>query len=102
MPLTVPRELLGHKAYDSNAVGWWLAALNIRATIPGRSHWKELAGLDAGSYQGRHLVGRAFSDRKQFRGLDCRYAELDDIYAGVVSLAAWFPRTKPNHCHAAA
>ena len=36
----------------------------------------------------------AFSDLKQFRGLACRYAKRADRYAGRVSLAAWFLRTK--------
>ena len=95
-------EILGDKAYDRDAVRRWLASLNITATIPDRSHRKEPVGFDAGSYRRRHLVENAFSDLKQFQGIACRYAELAASYAGMVSLIAWFLRTKPNQHQATA
>ena len=92
MPET--RELLGDKAYDSNAVRDWLAARDIAATIPSKANRKEPIPFDQWSYQGRPLVENAFSDLKQFRGLACRYAKRADSYAGMVSLVAWFLRSK--------
>lgn len=94
VPLHETRELLGDKAYDSNGVRAGLAARDIAATIPSKANRKEPIPFDEWSYQGRHLVENAFSDLKQFRGLACRYAKRADSYAGMVSLAAWFLRTK--------
>lgn len=96
LPLAATRELLGDKAYDSDALRRWLASWNITATIPGKSNRKEPVRFDQGSYQRRHLVENAFSDLKQFRGIACRYAKLAESYAGMVSLVAWFLGTKPN------
>lgn len=95
-------ELLGDKAYDSNAVRDLLASLDIIATIPSRANRKEPIRFDAGSYQGRHLVENAFSDLKQFRGIACRYAKLADSYAGMVNLVSWFLGTKRRQRPAAA
>ena len=94
VPLPETRELLGDKAYDSNAIRGWLADRDIAATIPSKANRKEPIRFDQWSYQGRHLVENAFSDLKQFRGLACRYAKRADSYAGMVSLVAWFLRTK--------
>ena len=94
--MTATRELLGDKAYDSYAVRRWLAAWNIRATVPGRSNRKEPVCFDGESYRRRHRIENTFSDPKQFRGIACRYAELAVSYAGMVSLVAWFLGTKPN------
>lgn len=102
IPLTEIRELLGDKAYDSDGLRRWLAAWNIRATIPGRSHRKEPVEFDPASYQRRHRIENAFSDLKQFRGIACRYAKLAASYAGMVSLVAWFLGTKPNQRQATA
>ena len=78
VPLNDTRELLGDKAYDSNAVRALLASLDIAATIPSKANRKEPIWFDQGSYQGRHLVENAFRARKQFRGIACRYAKLAD------------------------
>ena len=102
VPLTATRELLADKAYDSDGVRRWLSARDITATIPGRSHRKEPVEFDEGSYQRRHRVENTFSDLKQFRGIACRYAKLAASYAGMVSLVAWFLRTKPNQRQATA
>ena len=102
VPLKETRELLGDKAYDSNAVRDLLASRDIIATIPSRANRKEPIWFDAESYQGRHLVENAFSDLKQFRGIACRYAKLADSYAGMVNLVSWFLGTKRQQRQAAA
>ena len=102
VPLKETRELLGDKAYDSNAVRALQASRDIAATIPSKANRKEPIWFDEGSYQGRHLVENAFSDLKQFRGIACRYAKLADSYAGMVNLVSWFLGTKRRQRQAAA
>ena len=92
--LTETSELLGDKAFDSNAVRSLLASLGIIATIPPKSNRREAIHYDAESYQARHLVENAFADVKQFRGIATRYCKLATMYAGLFGLAAWFVGTK--------
>ena len=94
--MTETREQLGDKAYDRDALRRGLATRNITAAIPGRSHRKKPVGLTPGVTGGGHRVENAFSDLKQFRGIAGHQASLVASYAGMVSLAAWFLRTKPN------
>lgn len=102
VPLNETRELLGDKAYDSNAVRDLLASRDIAATIPSKANRKEPIWFDEGSYQGRHLVENTFSALKQFRGIACRYAKLADSYAGMVNLVSWFLGTKRRQRQATA
>ena len=93
-PIDETSELLGDKAFDSDAVRAFLASLDIIATIPGRSNRREPVEYDAWSYQARHLVENAFADVKQFRGIATRYHKLAETYGGLLSLVCWYVGTR--------
>jgi len=94
VPMGETSELLGDKAYDSDAVRAFLASVGIIATIPPRSNRRDPAPYDAASYRARHLVENAFADVKHFRGIATRYHKLAETYAGLLSLVAWFCGTR--------
>ena len=87
-------ELLADKAYDSDSVRLLLASRDIVATIPSRSNRRASLYYDSESYKARHLVENAFADAKQFRGMATRYCKLVEMFAGMVSLVAWFVGTR--------
>ena len=93
-PLSDTGELLGDKAYDSDAIRTLLASLEIIATIPPKSNRREPAYYDKTSYKARHLVENAFADIKQFRGIATRYHKLAVNFSGLVNLAAWYIGTR--------
>ncbi len=94
VPIPENSELLGDKAFDSNAVRTLLASAGIITTIPPKSNRRQPAYYDVQSYQGRQLVENAFADAKQFRGIATRYCKLATMFAGRFSLVAWFVGTK--------
>ena len=102
VPLHKPRELLGDKAYDCNAVRDGLTGLGVTATIPGKANRKEPIRFDQWRCQRRTRVEKACSARQHFRGLACRYAERADRYAGRGSLVAWFLGTQQRRRRPAA
>lgn len=87
-------ELLADKAYDSDSVRLLLASRDIVATIPSRSNRRASLYYDSESYKARHLVENAFADAKQFRGMATRYCKLVEMFAGMVSLVAWYVGTR--------
>ena len=89
-------EVLADKAYDSDAVRLLLASREIIATIPSKSNRREPIYYDVWSYKGRHLVENAFADAKQFRGIATRYCKLAEMFAGMLSLVAWFTATRSS------
>ena len=93
-PIAETSELLGDKAYDSDAVRAFLASQNIIATIPPRSNRRVSPTYDAVSYKARHLVENAFANVKQFRGIATRYCKLAATFCGMLSLVAWFCGTR--------
>lgn len=93
-PIAETSELLGDKAYDSDAFRAFLASAGIIATIPPKSNRRETLRFSAESYRARHLIENAFADVKQFRGIATRYHKLAETYAGLLSLAAWFCGTR--------
>ena len=94
VPLEDINELLGDKAYDSNAVRAMLGDAGIIATIPARSNRIDPPSYDKERYKGRHLVENIFADLKQFRGIACRYAKLLTSFEAFVNLGAWYLATK--------
>ena len=95
-PLDETSELLADKAYDSDPVRLLLASMGIIATIPPKSNRREPPYHDVQSYKGRHLVENAFADAKQFRGIATRYCKLAEMYAGLLSLVAWYCGTRSS------
>ena len=75
-------ELLGDKAYDTNAVRAMLAEMGIEITIPSKSNRKAPIPYDKYSYKGRHLIENLFVDIKHFRGISTRYHKLDFVHLG--------------------
>ena len=89
-------ELLGDKAYDSNAIRELLDDSGIVATIPPRSNRNDPPDYDKEHYKGRHLVENLFADMKQYRGIGTRYNKLVCNYEAFLNLAAWHLATKKN------
>ena len=87
-------ELLGDKAYDSNAIRSVLGDAGIIATIPPRSNRVDPPPYDEEHYKGRHLVENLFADLKQFRGIASRYTKLVNSFEAFVNLGAWYLATK--------
>lgn len=94
VPLTKTKELLGDKAYDTNAIREFLASAEIIATIPSKSNRKLDIPYNKESYKARHLVENTFLDAKQFRGIATRYCKLRIMFEGLLELVAWFLSTK--------
>ena len=87
-------EVIGDKAYDSNAIRQWLEAAGIVATIPPKRNRKVKPWYNPLSYRTRHLVENFFADLKQFRGIATRYCRLGESYRAFINLAGWFLETK--------
>ena len=87
-------ELLGDKAYDTNAVREMLAEMKIEITIPSKSNRKAPVPYDKYSYKGRHLIENLFGDIKHFRGISTRYHELAETFRAGRHLVTWFLRTR--------
>ena len=73
-------ELIGDKAYDSDAIREWLEDAGIVATIPPKRNRKVQHWYDPLSYRTRHPVENFFADLKQFRGIATRYCKLGESY----------------------
>ena len=89
-------ELLGDKAYDSDAIRAMLGDAGVIATIPPRSSRNDPPHYDKERYKGRHLAENVFADLKQFRGLATRFTKLMSSYEALVNFAAWYLATKEN------
>ncbi len=87
-------ELLGDKAYDTNAVRAMLAEMGIEITIPSKSNRKAPIPYDKYSYKGRHLIENLFVDIKHFRGVSTRYHKLAETFCAGLHLVTWFLRTR--------
>ena len=87
-------DLLGDKAYDTNAFRAMLAEMGIERTIPSKSNRKEPIPYDEYSYKGRHLIENLFVDIKHFRGISTRYHKLAETFCAGLHLMTWFLRTR--------
>lgn len=89
-------ELIGDKAYDSNAIRADLASRGITATIPPLriARRAKRISYDRERYKARHLVENLFCSLKQFRGLATRYCKLASSFTSFVALAGWFIATR--------
>ena len=89
-------DLLGDKAYDSDAIRRMLADAGIVATVPPRSNRINPASYDKERYKGRHLIENVFADLKHFRGIATRYTKLIGSFEAFINLASWYLATKRN------
>ena len=87
-------ELLGDKAYDTNAVRDMLAEMGVEVTIPSKANRKVRIPHDRYSYKGRHLIENLFVDIKHFRGISTRYHKLAETFCAGLHLVTWFMRTR--------
>ena len=94
LPVSEIDELLGDKAYDTNAVREMLAEMGIEVTIPSKSNRKVPIPHDRYSYKGRHLIENLFVDIKHFRGISTRYHKLAETFCAGLHLVTWFLRTR--------
>ena len=83
-----PDSLSADKAYDTDAILDYLAANDIEAVIPPRSHRLVQRPFDRHQYKNRNLIERFFCRIKQFRHIATRYDKLADRFASFVALCA--------------
>ena len=94
LPVKEIHELLGDKAYDTNAVREMLAEMGITVTIPSTSRRKEPIPHDVWSYKGRHLVKNLFGDIKHFRGISTRFCKYSSTFCAGLHLVTWHLRSR--------
>ena len=87
-------ELLGDKAYDTNAVRKMLTEMGIEVTIPSKSNRNPQIPHDRYTFKGRHLIENLFADIKQFRGISTRYHQPASTFCAGLHLVTWFLRTR--------
>ena len=87
-------EVIGDKAYDTDAISLSLAIYGIVTTIPPKANRKKWREYDRENYKARHLVENFFAHLKQFRGLATRYCKLFRHFLGFICLAGWYLNTK--------
>ena len=94
LPVSDIEELLGDKAYDTNAVRKMLTEMGIEVTIPSKSNRNPQILHDRYTFKGRHLIENLFADIKQFRGVSTRYHKLASTFCAGLHLVTWFLRTR--------
>jgi transposase len=98
-PRTRPGRVLGDKAYSSSAIRAHLRRRGIKATIPepadqARNRLRRgskggrAPAFDAGAYQQRNTVERAFCKLRQHRAVATRYDKRDFVWRGTVDVAS--------------
>ena len=76
------------KADDSDAIGRFLAGLEIESVILLRANCTESIHYDAEKYKRREKVERWFNKRKPFRRIATRYDKLSRMFLAFIHLAA--------------
>ena len=87
-------NVLGDKAYGSQAIRDKLADKGARYTIPPRTNAKNPWTVDWHLYKERHLVECFFNKLKHFRRVATRYDKLATSFLAFVYLAAIFKLTQ--------
>jgi len=81
-------NVLGDKAYDTDAILEYLAKRKAFAVIPSKANRLVQRDCDWCLYKERHLVECFFQKIKWFRRVATRYDKSDDSFLGFVYLAA--------------
>lgn len=82
-------DVVGDRAYDSDALVGHIEALGGKVVIPSRSNRRVPRELDAAAYAGRNVIEWWFGRVKLFRRVATRYEKTTLSYLGVVATAAW-------------
>lgn len=83
-----PKEPMGDKGYDVDAILADLEQRGIAAVIPPRRNRKVQRPIDGHLYALRNLVERCFSKLKHCRRLATRYDKTADSYIGFILVAS--------------
>lgn len=81
-----PENVLGDKAYDSDAIRNLVESMGAKAVIPSRSCRKEEIEYDRHTYKERHLVENFFQFIKRYRRIGTRYEKTAQNYSGMIIL----------------
>lgn len=82
-------DVVGDRAYDSDALVAHIEGLNSRVVIPSRSNRRVVRTLDKDAYGGRNVIERWFGRLKAFRRIATRYEKTTLSYLGAVAVASW-------------
>ena len=80
-------NVIGDKAYDSNEIRTFIAAIGSNAVIPCNASRKVVIDYDHHTYKERHLVENFFQFIKRFRRIGTRYEMKAQNYFGMITLA---------------
>jgi transposase len=80
-------NIIGDKAYDSNEIRAFIAAMGSNAVIPCNASRKTDIEYDHHIYKERHLVEIFFQFIKRFRRIGTRYEMKAQNYFGMITLA---------------
>ena len=79
-------NVVADKAYDSNEIRAFLAAMKSMAVIPCNASRNVLIDYDRHIYKERHLIENFFQFIKRFRRIATRYEMKAQNYAGMITL----------------
>ena len=81
-------HLLADKGYDTNEIVAAALASGINPVFPPRCNRKKPRDYDWDLYELRHLVGNAFLDFEQWRGVATRYAKRAISFLAICQIRA--------------
>jgi transposase len=87
-------NILGDKAYGSEAIRNWITAKQASYTIPPKTNSRNSWKVDWYLYKERHLVECFFNKIKHFRRVATRYDKLAKSFLSFVYVAAIFKLTQ--------
>ena len=83
-------NLLGDKAYDTNAIAEYAMSRGMEAVIPPKKNRKENRVYDKVIYKARHLVEMAHLRLKEWHGIATRYAKKADSFLTAIQIRCIF------------
>ena len=81
-------HVLADKAYDSNALRKFIAAMGATAVIPCNPTRKKLIPYDFEIYKARNAIERCFNKLKHFRRITTRYDRRAIYFLSFIQLAS--------------